>query len=278
MTLLVPAIALAGSRDQKEIKRSYPVSGDASAFVLAVENIQGDVIIEGYEGRTIELSLNITVDAYNQQELDQAMEELELDEISADNHLLLRMKAPFVRYGFSKGIDGGGVQCEGPDYRYAYDFKLRIPKGVLLRASTINDGRIRISDVAHVQHSSNINGPIVIDQVNETVNISTINGNIDITYASRPSKDGQFHTINGDITLELPDDFTAQVEAESMQGDLFSAFDYEVMPQKMQVSKEQGRKGMKYQIEDKTVVKIGNSTGPLFRFETLNGDMFLRKI
>lgn len=278
LTLILPVIAFGRSRDQKEINKSYPVTGDAGSFHLLIENIQGDVLVEGYDGSTIELELTITVDAHDQEELDQAMEELELEEIQNDNSLLLRMKSPFVVYEVRNGFRGGRMQCNGPDYRYSYDFKLRVPSNILLHASTINDGRIRITDVASVEYSSNINGPIRIENVRDTEEISTINGDIDITYAQRPRRDGQFHTINGDITLELPDDFVARVEAQSMQGDLFSAFDYKALPRKVEVN--EGRRGRetKYEIENKTAVKIGEGDGPLLRFETLNGDMFLRRI
>lgn len=277
LVLLLPAIGFCGTKDQKEIKRSYdlPATGD---YHLVVENVQGDVIVEGYDGNTIELILNISVAAHNQKELDQAIAELDLDEVKRSDELLLRMKAPFVRYTDNNRRRGGGMHCEGPDYDYAYNFKLRIPKNVKLHASTINDGRIRITDVNSIQRSGNINGPITIKGAEETANISTINGNIDITYSTSPTEDSQFHTINGDITLELPADFSAEVEAKSMQGDLFSSFDYEHNPASVKVS--EGRKGSttKFEIQQTTSVKIGASEGPRFQFETLNGDMFLKRI
>lgn len=277
VALLLPVIGISGVRDQKEIKRSYevPANGD---YYLIVDNVQGDVIVEGYEGNSIELVLNITVNAYDQKELDQAMEELELDEKTSTDELLLRMKAPFVRYMDNNRFRGGGMQCDGPDYDYAYDFKLRVPTNVKLHASTINDGRIRITNMKTIERSGNVNGPIFITGVKETKNISTVNGDIDIRYASRPLGDSRFNTINGDITLELPEDFSAEVQAKSMQGDLFSSFDYERIPPK--VEKTEGRKGRttKFEIQQTTSVKIGKSEGPRFQFETLNGDMFLRRI
>ncbi len=277
LTLIAPIVAICGERDQKEIKKSYevPSSGD---FHLVVENIQGDVFVEGYDGNTIELALNITVNAYNQKELSKAMEELELDEITYPDELLLRMKAPFVRYEDSPGRRRGGMRCEGPDYDYAYDFTLKVPKGVKVHASTINDGRIRITDVRAIERSSNINGPIRIAGVAETRSISTVNGDIDITYAARPKENSKFHTINGNITLKLPEDFSADVEAKSMQGDLFSAFDYESIPPKLKVTEGRTGRTVKYEIQQTTAVRIGSTEGPRFLFETLNGDMFLKKI
>ncbi|MDW3197383.1 MAG: DUF4097 family beta strand repeat-containing protein [Cytophagales bacterium] len=277
VALLIPIIGISATRDQKEIKRSYevPANGD---YHLIVDNIQGDVIVEGYAGNTIELVLNITVNADNQKELDQAMEELELDERKSTDELRLRMKAPFVKYLDNNRFRGGGMQCEGPDYDYAYDYKLRVPVNVKLHASTINDGRIRITNMNIIERSGNINGPIFIDGAKETADISTINGDIDITYAARPTKDSRFNTINGDITLELPADFSAEVQAKSMQGDLFSAFDYERIPP--EVKKTEDRKGgtTRFEIQQTTSVKIGQSEGPRFQFETLNGDMFLKRI
>lgn len=278
LLLVAPIVAISGSRDEKEIKKSYTISGNASDFELMIDNVQGDVFVEGYDGNTIEMTLNIFVDAYNDKELSQAMEELELDEVMEDNILLLRMKAPFVRYTKKDGqIKGGGMHCEGPDYDYSYDFKLKVPREVFLHASTINNGRIRIQGVDKVQYSSNINGPISIQNVQETKEINTINGNIDISYETQPQMDSKFHTINGNITLKLPQGFAAEVEAESMQGSLFSAFDYEQMPAKVETTKGRDGRKSEYKLEQTTTVKIGKSSGPTFRFSTLNGDMFLKK-
>lgn len=277
VALLLPIVGISGIRDQKEIKRSYevPASGD---YYLIIDNIQGDVIVEGYDGNTIELVLNITVNAYDQKELDEAMKELELDERTSEDELLLRMKAPFVRYRDDNRLRGGGMQCDGPDYDYAYDFKLRVPSSVKLHASTINDGRIRITDMQTIERSGNVNGPIFISGVKETKDISTVNGDIDIRYTSRPLDDGRFNTINGDITLELPEDFSAEVEAKSMQGDLFSSFDYERIPPKVEKTEDRKGRTTRFEIRQTTSVKIGKSEGPRFQFETLNGDMFLRRI
>lgn len=278
LALSVPLLALGGERDQKEIKRNYEVPADG-VFHLMVENIQGDVIVEGYDGTTIALVLTISVDAQNQGELDRAMEELELDEVKSTDELLLRMKAPFVRYWDDNiGNKGSRMQSNGPDYRYTYDFKLQVPKDVKLHASTINDGRIRITDMAFIERSCNINGPIFIAGVEATRNITTINGNIDITFKKQPLTDSEFHTINGDITLELPDDFSADVEAKSMQGDLYSAFDYETIAPELKMTDSRRGKTTKYEIQQTTSVRIGNADGPRFRFETLNGDMFLKRI
>ena len=275
--LLFPVIGISGTRVQKEIKRSYEVPARGS-YHLIVDNIQGDVIVEGYNGTTIELVLRISVNANSQQESDQAMEDLQLDERKASDELLLRMKAPFVKYQDNNRFRGGGMHCEGPDYDYAYDFKLRVPENVILHASTINDGRIRITNMKVIERSENINGPIFIDGARETADISTINGDIDITYTTRPMQDSRFHTINGDITLELPADFSAEIQAKSMQGDLFSAFEYERIPPTVEMTKDRKGRTTKFEIQQTTSVKIGKSEGPRFQFETLNGDMFLRRL
>lgn len=277
ISMILPFAGCSDSRDQKEIKRSYSVPSDGD-YYLIVNNIQGDVIVEGYDGNTIEMVLNISVNARNQKELDEAMKDLELDERKSSDELLLRMKAPFVTYNSNNEFRGGGIQSDGPDYDYSYDFKLRVPSGVKLHASTINNGRIRITNMNVIERSGNINGPIMIDGANEAANISTINGNIDITFSSRPTNDSRFNTINGDITLELPSDFSAEVQAKSMQGDLYSDFDYERIPPKVKKTEERKGSATTFKIQQTTSVKIGPSDGPQFQFETLNGNMYLKRI
>jgi hypothetical protein len=86
---------------------------------------------------------------------------------------------------------------------------------------------------------------------------------------------GSFETVNGEIELSLPDGANAEVAFETMNGEIYSDFEVETVPQKAHVDDEEGRRGggrKSYKLDRDAVVRIG-AGGPRFDCETLNGDI-----
>ena len=166
---------------------------------------------------------------------------------------------------------------ECPDYEYNYHFKVKLPQDAQLSASTINEGDVIITGITNTIKANNVNGNIDIKGAKNIKCVNTINGYIKVVFTENPTINGSYQTINGDITLMLRNKLNTQVHSKSMNGEIYSAFDYKYLKPTVKVNKTNRGRGTTYSIGQATGIVIGNG-GPEITIETLNGDMFLKKI
>lgn len=140
------------------------------------------------------------------------------------------------------------------------DFEVRVPRGVLFTGKTVN-GSVRANDMTADVKATTVNGSVRV-RTTGLAEASTVNGSINVRMG-RANWDQTlaFETVNGAITLELPDDLNADVSASTVNGSLASDWPMTV----------RGRWGPK-----RMNGKIG-SGGRELALETVNGDIELRK-
>jgi DUF4097 and DUF4098 domain-containing protein YvlB len=143
--------------------------------------------------------------------------------------------------------------------------------------STVNNGVI---DVKNIQSKSivaeNINGGITLNNISGKTWVSCINGPVDISYAENPKEESVYHTINGDITIAYQQALSANISFKSMNGEMYTDFD--INKQFTKTTKNKGDESRpKYKFEARPVVQIGSGQVD-FNIETLNGDVFIKKI
>lgn len=109
------------------------------------------------------------------------------------------------------------------DNDVAVHFEVGVPSGVELDARTVN-GDVRATGLTARVRTSTVNGSIRVES-RGVVSAHTVNGSID---ASMGSADWtgplEFHTVNGGITLRVPEGTGADIEVETVNGDLETDF------------------------------------------------------
>jgi hypothetical protein len=159
-------------------------------------------------------------------------------------------------------------------------FTVKVPSGVRVEAGTVNgemrvrdvtsdvtastvNGRLEVSNVGGEVDASTVNGSVRVTTRNGPVDASTVNGDIDVRMAAlSKSGDMNFHTVNGSVTLEMPESLDARVSIGTMHGSISS--DYPV-----QLS---GKFGPRH--AQGTIGRGGREID----VETVNGSVELRKI
>jgi hypothetical protein len=103
------------------------------------------------------------------------------------------------------------------------EFTVKVPAGVKLGAHTVN-GAVKVTDVEGDVTAETVNGPIEVSS-GGLVKAETVNGSIDAKLG-RADWTGtlEFETVNGSITLGLPADLAADVDAEVLNGRITSDF------------------------------------------------------
>ena len=142
----------------------------------------------------------------------------------------------------------------------AVEFTVRVPSGVRLTGATVN-GDVVMESLKSDVLATTVNGSIEVSTTGYA-EAETVNGSIRAAMQStRLPESLDFRTVNGSITLDLPEGFGANVEARTVNGDVSTDFPLTV----------QGRFGPR-----RVNGKIGGG-GPRLSLETVNGSIRLRR-
>lgn len=251
---------------------------NSSENELYIHNINGNVTVEGYNGNEIQITYHKKIDADTQRDLDRAIEEVEFIIEEESNRILIYLDAPFICVKKRDGKISYNINDWDDDYDFMFDISIRVPQNTNLDVSTINNGRVLVENI----HSkwldvSNINGSVELGNVAGITDAKTINGDITASYRENPSGDSSFETINGTIEVMFPENLSADITFKSMHGDLYTDFkNVQRLQARVESSEERGHGKTTYRIDKFAPLRIGNG-GPTFKFEVLNGDVYVKR-
>ncbi|MBN1821624.1 MAG: hypothetical protein JXR31_01540 [Prolixibacteraceae bacterium] len=254
---------------KKEIE--FPQSAEA---VIIIENIFGDIEIEGYSGDKVVLSIENEFNADTKAELEEAMKKV---------YLAFETRKDTVDI-FLDGICGchrekqrnyNWNQC---DFEFRYDFKVKVPVRANINVSTVNNGKVEVENISGEVVARNVNGGITVTGISGPADIHTINGDVEVRYAKNPSEKSSYYSLNGDVNVYYSPNLSADMRFKSFQGDMFTNFDVaEWLAPVLKSTNTKNKNGTSYRIENKTAVRIGKG-GVILNFETFNGNVYVRKI
>lgn len=262
------------------ITKSLEVKNKNIEFWFCVCNINGSVEVEAYDGNTVEVTLEKRVNARSGDDIDLGMEELQLRVSENDDFIRLSVESPNQRITEKQdplrcGWDWNG-ESERRDYWYTMDYKIKVPKGISVKLSTVNKGEVFAKGVTGNVYASNVNGDITLEDIQGDTKVNTVNGKVEVSYVKMPTEFASFKTVNGDIEIFLPGDGNGIFNFESRWGEVYSDLDFskKLAPK---VTKNAEGKTTKFKVANSNSYQYGTSGGASFDFETLNGDVYLRK-
>lgn len=258
------------------ITKQFTVNSKNPEAVLTVYNVFGSVKVEGYDGDKVVLEIDKKITAKSPGELEKGKEEFKFQIEQIQDSIIVYVSAPYdsrpryKRYNYE----------DRKDIRYEYwlNFVVKVPHAMRLRVSTVNNGNINVANVYGNLFVTNVNGSIGIENAKGITKATTVNGDLSIKYAANPQAASRYHTINGDITVYYKTDLDAELYFKSMNGSYYTDFDNTTPISNLLVKDaEVNNKGTQYKLLKNTGVKIG-SGGKQFHFETLNGNVYIKKL
>ncbi|GAB3920075.1 DUF4097 family beta strand repeat-containing protein [Mucilaginibacter myungsuensis] len=259
---------------KEHISKQFPVQ-KASATVFALHNIWGNVKIEGYNGDKILIEIDQTISARDAAEMDRAKKEFQLGfDIKPDSIIAYTAEPYDTRPRHSRS---GNNESEKRYYTVRLDYVVKVPNNINLNAGTVNDGYVDIKDVYGILKVNNVNGAVSIANAKGTTTARTINGNLTINYLSIPTESSSYYTLNGKLEATFPANLSANVQFKSMNGGVYTDFeDTETLPTEVVKSQSKNNQGTTYKLNKASGVKVGKG-GQVLKFETLNGNIYLKK-
>jgi DUF4097 and DUF4098 domain-containing protein YvlB len=246
VTLSAVALALSSltvaADATKNFSQTYEFDANGS---IDVENINGDIVVSGWDKNEILLEYTITAD--DEDDLKNIKVEVEHDKREFDVEV---------------DIDSGGFMSWGGNSGEV-DFVLKVPKGASLDGIDSVNGDIEITGVTGEIKTETVNGRIVVKNASQDVKFGTVNGDVEI-HVDRLSSSSRIKgdSVNGDIEIYLPENDGFELKSDTVNGDLSNDFDIEV---------DEGEYvGADMDGEYK-------SGGASLKFDTVNGDIDIRK-
>ncbi len=241
---------------------------------VLIENIFGSVRVRGSDVKEVVVTGEIFFEGKSQGDLERAKKEFSVGHLIRNDTIFIFNKAPFISSrAFRKHY---WTHHEDPGYHFKVDLIVEVPKRSNLWVGTIEKGKVEVINISGSVEANNVNGPVLLDGVDKVVAARSINGIIDIGFTDMPKSNGVFNTVNGDITIKAGGGLSSTIEFESMNGDLYSEFDYEGLSPSMVKTEEKRGASVRYQIESKTKIVIGEGAIAL-SFQSINGNMYIRK-
>ena len=256
------------------ISKEYTVEPNST---LALYNLHGDVEVEGYDGNVVKIEIKKTISAKTEALLNEGKSNFLLNFEKGTDSLIVYISEPWDTRP-NRNYKKQDWQNRKPiEYQVELDYKVRIPNSLNLRASTVNGGDVTVRNVAGLLHVNNVNGGIEIQNAQATTRAHTVNGNVTVNYLKNPLGASSYHTINGTINVSYQADLSADLTFKSMNGEYFTEFaNYKLMPSEVEQNNVKSGNGTRYKVSSRSPIRIGNG-GPKLKFETLNGNIYIKK-
>jgi DUF4097 and DUF4098 domain-containing protein YvlB len=262
--------AIAQPESSEEIiHKEYVVNDNAK---LAIYNLNGDINVESHSGNKILVDITQVIKGKKKEDIERGKSEVELGFDASENEVIMYTLKPFNTK--PKNINTWGDDWnENKRYELVLNYNLKIPKNTNVLLSTVN-GKIFLSNVDGVIIAGSVNGNVTTENILKAKSITTVNGDLNVSFTDQVSMDGQFTTVNGDIELNVPKNLSAECTFKSLSGEFYSDFEVSSVPT---VEKsEEGSGGKKtYKLNKNETFKIGNGDKKL-SFSTVNGDLVVK--
>lgn len=270
------ALREANAREFKEhLSKEFALTGNTSGSILFIYNISGFIKVEGYSGNKILLEMDKTISADEDKDLETGKKEFRLAFEQNNDTVMAYIASPYdsrPHRNWQYNDDRREI-----DYNYNVDYTVKVPFGMNLHISTVNDGIITVNNVSGTLNVNNVNEEISIKNAKGTTYAHTVNGDVTVTYLTNPPEESSYYTINGNIKVSYQPGLSADLHFKSMNGDFYTDFpDTEMLPAAVTKEKAKKGEGTVYKLNARTSVRFGKG-GKTFKFETLNGNVYIKK-
>jgi len=255
--------------EREKIERTLTFSNPSATKTVVVDNVNGSIHVEGYDGREVQLVVHKRVFAETAEKLETAKRKIRLDISEEDNTIVLYVDAPYRRG--DGGIDHPGWRYFGYDAKF--DFELKVPNDARIFLKTINDGDIRVQNVRGDFELDNINGGIEFSGAAGSGRVYALNGDVTVTFVQNPQSDCFFGSLNGEVNVTFLPGLAADLRFKTFNGEVYTDFPVTYLPPR-QATRERDNGKFVYKADRAFGARVGEG-GPELEFDAFNGDIYI---
>jgi hypothetical protein len=175
---------------------------------LSVVNVQGSVMVEGWDRAEVEAAVAMRSDTPS----------VQLNDIQV---------AVEAREG---GVEFHTLYPKGLDTPVRVDYRLRVPRQIHLDQLSTLHGDIVVHDIDGSIEAHSLHGDIAGINVSGSVVAHALTGNIMVSLRSMPDPHLplQLVTINGNVDLAMPPEANASLDLSTVAGNIFGGYPIQV--------------------------------------------------
>lgn len=197
------AVAAGAATREETIERALAFSPGS---LLQVNNTNGWIKVSEWDGDGVHVVAEKKVRTRGE----------DVDEAFAALHVVIEETPEGVRIDteYPRRRDGGWWR----DVSMSVNYRIQVPARANLNLETVN-GKVDVRGVTGELTLASTNGGITVTDSGGWVDAHTTNGGIDVElHEFAAGEDMTFRTTNGGISLAVPEDFRANVEARTTNG------------------------------------------------------------
>lgn len=209
--VLLLAFGLLATPATAEVSRDFSQTYDLSnGGRLSLENINGNVVLEGWDGD--EVKVDYTIRARSERGLERVEVVIEA---AADR---IHIETDYKKRESGWNNDGGTV-----------DFQIWVPRNTRADEIELVNGGLEISGIRGDVKASLVNGTVDARDLAGSVEMESVNGTVNATFdVLENGQSVKLETVNGTVNLKVPASADAEFEASTVHGPIQSDFDFEV--------------------------------------------------
>ena len=200
---------------------------------------------------------------------------MKLDVNEKDGIAQLYVNGPFRDNGHSSDDHGFHTHFDDHEYEVTYNFTIHVPRETGLRLRTVN-GEVKTEDTRGKFDIHGVNGSVTMTGIAGSGTLRTVNGRTTISFRESPKAASDFQTVNGAIEASFPPNLSADLRFKTLNGQAYTDFDSTALLPSTAQAPDRRNGRFVYRIDHSSSVRIG-SGGPELSFETVNGDIRIKK-
>ncbi|CAN5839219.1 hypothetical protein BH20ACI4_BH20ACI4_26810 [soil metagenome] len=194
--------------ETERFEQSYPLNANGK---VSVSNINGSITVEAWDRNEVKLEVTKIADS---------------KETLTDVEIRIDSKPEFfsVETDYNNWNRGGNTNWSG-SRKLEVQFRLTVPRTAFLDEIETVNGSVTVSNFTNYTKISAVNGSVKASNLRGTAKLSTVNGSTNADFEQlQPTDKINLSTVNGSVNLTIPSDVNATVKADTVNGSIKNDF------------------------------------------------------
>jgi len=139
-------LSLTAQSFKEHISKEFTLSKEATVTTLAIYNLNGFIKVEGYDGNKVLLEMDKTISADENNTLETGKKEFRLGFDQKQDSIIAYIAEPYDTRPCRNWYHNNN--CCQIEYHFHVDFTVKVPFGINLHISTVNDGIVTVTDIS----------------------------------------------------------------------------------------------------------------------------------
>lgn len=206
MLIAFASVTIQAAEVREELHETYPLKSNG---VIKLDNVNGDIRIVAWDRDEVKL------DAIKTAKKQEHLDTVKIEVTANADQIQVRTKYP----------DDKRNTKQGKNNSTSVAYTLTVPKRAELKKISAVNGSIIIDGITGNIEAESVNGRVEASGAQGELDLSSVNGAISAKVDPSPKTNpAKLKSVNGRISLTLPADANADVEVESLNGEIQTDF------------------------------------------------------